>query len=192
MKQIAAVFGGVRREQFEEIAKEIPLMPRAVETVGALRRAGYRVGIVTDSYNCVAEIVRRRVFADFCFSHFMQFKNGRASGRVTLCPAMIHPHGCSVHDHCKMNVLNHLSERFGITHSNIVAVGDGDNDVCMLKTAGCSVAFRPKTRDVRNVAQFVTHSLDDVPFFAGINSCEDIRTTDCARAEESIEETISG
>jgi HAD superfamily phosphoserine phosphatase-like hydrolase len=166
MQQIAAVFAGVRRETFEGVAKEIPLMRDAVETIVGLRKAGYRVGIVTDSYHCAAEIVRKRVFADFSFSHFMRFKNDKASGRVNLCPAMIHSDGCQEHDHCKVNVLRHLAERYDINPAEIIAVGDGENDVCMLRASGCSVAFQPKTRNVRAAARHVTTRLSDVLLIA--------------------------
>jgi HAD superfamily phosphoserine phosphatase-like hydrolase len=188
MKQIAAVFTGVRRELFESVAREIPLMPGVVETINALRRSGYKVGIVTDSYYCAAETVRRRVFADFCFSHTMQFKNGRASGRVNICPAMIHADGCAIHDHCKVNVLKHLSERFGLNPAHFLAVGDGENDVCMLREAGCSVAFRPKTRAVRHAAQNVAWSMSEVLRFAmGEIAC----TERFASAEEELEPVVS-
>jgi HAD superfamily phosphoserine phosphatase-like hydrolase len=162
MLQIAAVFAGIRRETFESVAREIPLMPGAVETVVELRKAGYSVGIVTDSYDCAAEIVRRRVFADFSFAHYMRFKNGKASGRVNLCPAMIHSGGCGVHDHCKVNVLRHLADRLGLNPEQILAVGDGENDVCMLKSAGHSVAFQPKTRNVRAAARHPASKMEDV------------------------------
>lgn len=177
MKQIAAVFKGVHHQVFETIAREIPLMPGAVETVVGLRRAGYRVGLITDSYHYAAEIVRRRVFADFCFAHFMRFKNERASGRVHLCPAMIHPEGCQIHDHCKVNVLSHLTDRFGLDPAQIVAVGDGENDVCMLRAAGCSVAFRPKSRNVARAAQYRTVCLEDVLLFSGAKKLRGDRNT---------------
>ena len=167
MRQIAAVFTGVRKETFEKVAREIPLVRGAQETVIALRKAGYRVGIVTDSYNVAAEIIRRRVFADFTFSHVMRFKNGKASGKVNLCPAMIHPNACCEHDHCKVNVLQHLMERFELRKNQIVAVGDGENDICMLRTAGCSVAFQPKNRRVRNAAKFQATRLEEIPLLAG-------------------------
>ncbi len=162
MKQIAAVFAGVRREAFESAARDIPLMPGAAETIVGLRKEGYRVGIVTDSYHCAAEMVRRRVFADFCFAHVMRFKNGRASGRVNLCPAMFHPHGCVAHDHCKLNVLVHLQERLGVGFRQILAVGDGENDVCMLKAAGQSIAFQPKSRKVAAAARHRVRALGDI------------------------------
>ena len=167
MRQIAAVFSGVRKETFEKVAREVPLMPGAQETIVALRKAGYRVGIVTDSYNVAAETVRRRVFADFAFSHFMRFKNGKASGKVNLCPAMIHPNGCHEHDHCKVNVLQHLMERLELRKDQILAIGDGENDICMLRAAGNSIAFQPKTRRVRHAAKFRASRMEEVPFLAG-------------------------
>jgi phosphoserine phosphatase len=166
MRQIAAVFSGVRRETFEALAREIPLMPGAAETIIALRKSGFRVGIVTDSYFMAAEIVRKRVFADFAFAHLMPFKNNKATGKVQLCPAMIHPNGCTVHDHCKVNVMLHLLERLEISAENVLAVGDGENDVCLLSAAGKSVAFRPKTRNVRNAAQFRTRRFQDILGYA--------------------------
>lgn len=176
MNQIAAVFAGVRKETFEKVAREIPLMQGAQETIVALKKAGYRVGIVTDSYNVSAEIVRRRVFADFSFSHFIRFKNGKASGKVNLCPAMIHPENGCGHDHCKVNVLKHLMQRFDLPRENIAAIGDGENDVCMLKAAGTSIAFMPKSRRVRNAAKLRAMQLEEIPLLLGALNQRGIRT----------------
>ncbi|MFN7138894.1 MAG: glycosyltransferase, partial [Limisphaerales bacterium] len=96
-RKIAAIFTGVPREVFEQTAREIPLSAGAIETIVGLRKAGFRVCIVTDSFHIASEIVRRRVFADFSFANLMRFKNGKATGRVTLAPGMVHPEGCKVH-----------------------------------------------------------------------------------------------
>lgn len=157
-RRIAALFKGVPRQAFEEIARAMPLTPGAVETVVALRKAGYRVGIVTDSYRAAAEVVRRRVFADFCVAHSMRFRNGRATGEVTLSPVMAHPEGCPRHGRCKRNAMLHLTESAGITFDQVLAVGDSDNDVCMLESAGTSVAFQPKSPRVRDAAGFVAEN----------------------------------
>jgi phosphoserine phosphatase len=127
-------------------------MPGAVETVVGLRKAGYLVGVVTDSYRMAAETVRRRVFADFTISHVMKFGHERATGRLTLAPAMRHPHGCQEHRFCKVNVLRNLLEETGIHRDGVLAVGDSDNDVCLLRAAGVSVAVHPKSSAVRNAA----------------------------------------
>lgn len=144
-RRIARLFQGVRREVFEKVARGIPLMAGATELVVGLRKQGYVVGIVTDSYRLAAETVRRRVFADFSISHVMKFRGGKATGSVTLCPFMLHAAGCEKHRLCKRNVLLHLLEESGLQASDVLAVGDGENDRCMLEAAGRSVAFRPKT-----------------------------------------------
>ena len=111
---IAALFTDVSKAVFEETALSMPLMEGAVETVVALRQAGYRVGIVSDSFQIAAETVRRRVFADFSVAHLLRFHNGRATGEITLSPWMTNPHGCAQHVSCKSNVLRHLNDTVGL------------------------------------------------------------------------------
>ena len=105
---IAALFRGVSKSLFEEIAKEVPLTPGAAETILSMRKAGYRVGIVTDSYRVGAEILRRRVFADFSVANLLRFESGVCSGEFSESPLFLHPHGCEVHHVCKKNVALHL------------------------------------------------------------------------------------
>jgi phosphoserine phosphatase len=123
--------------------------------VVALRAAGFRVGLVSDSFRVAAEVVRRRVFADFSVAHLLRFQRGKATGAVTLSPAMTHPAGCPLHAVCKVNVLHHLIEKMGIGREHVLAVGDGENDICLLQTAGQAVAFRPTRSKVRAAAQHV-------------------------------------
>lgn len=153
---IASLFQGVPKETFIETAREIPLIPGAVEAVVGLRKLGYRVGIVTDSYFVASEIVRRRVFADFSVAHVLKFRHEKATGEVTLARAMMaHPRGCAEHRICKLNVLSHLMEQTRLTPSQLVAVGDSENDVCLLRAVPTSFAFQPKSKNVRSATQFV-------------------------------------
>ena len=158
LPRIGSLFAGVGREVFEETAREIPLMDGAVETVIGLRKAGFCVGIVTDSFQIVAEIVRRRVFADFALGNMMRFKRGKATGIVTLAPAMFHENGCAEHRFCKANVVAHLVERLAVAPEDMLSVGDGHNDICMLRATGKSVAFQPKARETAQAAQQVLNS----------------------------------
>jgi glucosyl-3-phosphoglycerate synthase len=157
-RAIAALFAGVPRHVFERVARDLPLMPGAVETVVGLRKAGYRVGIVTDSYHTAAETVRRRVFADFAVAHLMKFRRDKATGRVTFAPAMREPAKCRRHRLCKLNVLHHLCAELHVVPDNVLAVGDSENDECLLRGAGNSVAFQPKRPSVRAAAK---HTLED-------------------------------
>jgi phosphoserine phosphatase len=154
-RRIAALFAGVPKDVFEQTARSMPLNAGAAETIVALRKAGYRVGIVTDSFRIAAEMVRRRVFADFSIAHLMRFRRGKATGEITLSPAMLHPQGCRQHPYCKLNVMLHFTEKMGIGPERVLAVGDGENDICLLKAAGKSVAFHPKKEVVAQAAKTV-------------------------------------
>ncbi len=183
---VAALFTGVYAEVFEETARSMPLVEGAIETMIALRRAGYRVGIVTDSFHIAAETIRRRVFADFAVAHILHFHNGRSTGEVTLSSLMMDPAGCSQHTCCKSNVLKQLCDNVGIMPAQALAVGDGENDVCMLKEAGTSVAFRPRSELVEQAAKYtVRGSLLDVVDLLG----EGVDLGDCDR-DPSREDAI--
>jgi glucosyl-3-phosphoglycerate synthase len=152
-QSLAALFSGEYQEAFVEVAREMPLMEGAVEAVIGLRKAGYRVGIVTDSYQIAAETVRRRVFADFSVAHLMRFRQGRATGEITLSPAMFREDGCRLHDQCKLNAMLNLCEKTGIDPNRVLAVGREERDACLLAAAGDSVAFRPRSPELERAAK---------------------------------------
>lgn len=156
-RRIAAAMHGIPRETFVQVARTMPLMDGATDAVIALRRAGYRVGIVTDSVCVAAETVRRRVFADFSVAHRMAFRQGRATGELAFSPLMAHARGCVRHRHCKLNVLLHVAERIGLRREEVLAIGDGENDICLLEAAGRSIAFEPKSALVALAAGHVAH-----------------------------------
>ena len=149
---------------FVEVADSVPLVQGVVETIVGLRRRGYSVGIVTDSYHIAAETVRRRVFADFCVAHVMHFRNGVSTGEVTLAPTMLNGEGCALHTCCKSNVVRHLQKTADLRPKRTLAVGDGENDICMLRMAGTSVAFRANCEEVKRAAEHhLNASLTEIP-----------------------------
>lgn len=152
-ERIAALFAGVPRDVFQKTARDIPLTAGAADTVIKLRRAGFLVGIVTDSFAVASETIRRRVFADFSVAHLMKFRNGVATGSIIFSPAMSHPDGCRGHKTCKRNAMQHMMERLSIDRDRVLAVGDGENDICMLREAGLSIAFNPMTVRVAEAAR---------------------------------------
>jgi glucosyl-3-phosphoglycerate synthase len=158
-RMIASLFAGVSRDVFAQTAQAMSLTPGAIETVVGLRRLGYHVGVVTDSFFVVSEIARRRVFADFSVAHALRYGNDKATGEATIAQAMTHhPQGCHEHGTCKLNVLLHLTGHSELASTDVIAVGDGENDICLLRAVPLSFAFRPKSERVRDAAR---HVIDD-------------------------------
>lgn len=161
-RRIAGIFRGTRQEVFVQTAREIPLTPGAVEAVVGLRKLGYHVGIITDSYHIAAETVRRRVFADFALANVIEFRHGKATGAVTLPPTFRSGHtGWRAYD--KLNAVRFLVKRMNIPARQVLAVGDSDNDIGMLRAAGLSFAYQPKSDRVRRAAKRQLHDrLDEL------------------------------
>ncbi len=152
MARVGSWFSGVSRRSLEDAARRLPLDPDACHVVVSLRKAGFRVGVVTHGFHVVSEVVRRRVFADFSLAHLMRFKSGKATGQVVLSPAMLDVGGCPRHTCCKGNAIKYLLDRTGVDRCQVLAVGAEEDDLCMFEAVGRSVAFRPKSEAVRNAA----------------------------------------
>ena len=146
-ERIAALFRFVHRQQFERVARAMPIRPGVVETVNALRRAGFMVGVVSDSYFVAAEILRRRIFADFALAHTLRFDADACTGDLRINPAFLAADGTG--DPCKSQVVRRFREDAGTPAiAEIWAVGDNDNDARMLKSADRAFVIAPKRPDL--------------------------------------------
>lgn len=153
--RIAELFRFVHRHQFEHVARSLTLRRGVVAWVNRMRRAGFLVGIVSDSYFVAAEVMRRRVFGDFALAHTMQFRNEVCSGELRLNPAFGPIDATSAAGPCKSHVLRRLRaddagpdwEPF----SAVWAVGDDLNDLELLRAADRAFIVEPKSPRLRHV-----------------------------------------
>jgi glucosyl-3-phosphoglycerate synthase len=138
--QIAQLFKFVHRQQFERVAHSMTIRPGVVAWVNAMRRAGFMVGLVSDSSFVAAEIVRRRIFADFALAHLLQFDGDVCTGQWRPNTAFM-PTGfwrddapASVPD--KVHVLQRFRQDANLPRvAQMWAVGDAANDLHMLRAA---------------------------------------------------------
>lgn len=161
-KIIARIISGIPKSVFEKIARSIPLRPGAQETIVDLKKRGYHVGIITDSYYIVAEIVRRRVFADFSIAHTLNFNKNTSSGDITLSPFMTNKGGCSIHPICKSNFIVNLEKALPDKRFFFITTGDGENDICLFKKVNLSFSTNTINPAVINASNFNIKNLNDL------------------------------
>lgn len=170
--RIAALFRFVHKQQFERVAHALPLREGVVETVNVLRRAGFMVGVVSDSWFVAAEIVRRRVFADFALAHTIQFDGDVCSGVVNLNPAFLPQREGGHPPLCKGHVVRRFRDDATEPALDAVwAVGDNLNDIGMLAEADRAFVIEPKSprvareTDARELTAFreLLRELDRAP-----------------------------
>jgi glucosyl-3-phosphoglycerate synthase len=149
-ERVAALFRFVHRAQFERVARALPLRPSVVEFVNRMRRAGFMVGVLSDSYFVAAETVRRRIFADFALAHTLQFDGDVCTGQLRTNPAFLPLPGSDGPALSKGHVLRRFrADRAGPPIVECWAIGDHLNDLDLLREADIAFVIDPQAAVLR-------------------------------------------
>lgn len=141
-KQITQLLKGKNVAELLAVAEMVPIVPDTVEVVKELKKRGYIVGIISDGYDVVVNHIKNKIGADFALTNELEFSQSVATGEVKIPSFFIkNEKSPCEHNYCKSNALLHIAQQYAIPHSNIVAVGDSQFDICMVKMAGVGVAF---------------------------------------------------
>ena len=124
-------------------------MPGAEETINTLKEKDLDVAIISGSFDVVAEKIKDKLGVDAVYTNSFSVEDGKLTGEVT---------GPLVSG-SKLDVLNDHVEKAGITLDDVVAVGDGANDISMIESAGCGIAFNAKD-SVKEIADIVVEEKD--------------------------------
>lgn len=142
---IAALFRFLPRQQFERVAQGMEIRPGVIEWVKQMRRAGFMVGVVSDSYFVAAELMRRRIFADFALAHVLQFNAEVCTGELRINTAFLPDDAAGTAELCKSHALQRFRSGEGQPpFEEIWAVGDNINDLRMLELADRAFVIEPK------------------------------------------------
>ncbi|MDQ4073345.1 MAG: HAD family phosphatase [Thermoproteota archaeon] len=143
-RKIAYLLKGIEEKEIVLALESIPLMKNCQEIILALKKDGFKIGIITDSYSIAAKTLMNKLGIDFFAANNLISSNGLITGEVSMplgwekinCSCMI-----SV---CKRYHLEMYARNYGINIKDTVAIGDSRGDVCMVKHAGVGISFMPK------------------------------------------------
>jgi glucosyl-3-phosphoglycerate synthase len=152
-KQIALLMESLSISDLLKVASGIPLVDDIKQVVKELKKRGYVVGIISDSYQVVANYVKNKIDADFAMANQLEYFEGKATGEIKI-PSWFYrgKHSICNHSVCKTNAMLHVCSRYQVLPENCVAVGDSANDRCIIRHAGTGVAFCTKDELLRLVA----------------------------------------
>ena len=155
-KRIAQLLEGKAYAELIEIVESIPLIGDAVQVVKELQLRGYVCGIISDSYQSITNHIKNILGMDFSLGNELEFKKSYATGEVKV-PSQFFKSEMSLckHEQCKSNLFLHALNEFHIPINNSVAVGDGENDLCMLQFAGTGISFNSTYKQLDELADCV-------------------------------------
>ncbi len=148
-----ALLRGLKEVRVRELLDTIPLVEGAEQLIGTLKMLGYKTAILSGGFNFFAQHLQRRLGIDYVFANDLDIVDGVVSGEVRT-PI--------VDGARKAELLRQIAGQENISLDQVVAVGDGANDLPMLGIAGMGIAFRAKPL----VRQTASHAVS----FLGLDS----------------------
>ncbi|WP_458454728.1 phosphoserine phosphatase SerB [Methanobrevibacter sp.] len=149
IKERVQLLEGTSIEDIQKVASELPLMPGAEDTINGLKENDVDVAIISGSFDVVADEIKEKLGVDAVYTNSFTVEDGKLTGEVT---------GPLVSG-SKLDVLKDHVEEAGIALEDVVAVGDGANDISMIESAGCGIAFNAKD-SVKEIADVVVEEKD--------------------------------
>lgn len=125
---------GISTSDIDEAMDKISLNPGAVETATELKKQGYKIAIITGSFDVIALKVKELINADYAFYNTLEVNDGKLTGEVS---------GPLITQN-KVDVLRQLVDEIGITLDECATIGDGANDLEMIKNAKIGIAYNAK------------------------------------------------
>ncbi len=160
-KQIARLLKGRSISDLLHIADSIEITKHTAEIVHSLKRNGFITGIISDSYDCITNHLKNKYSFDFSLANELEFSRSVVTGEVKI-PSFFLPHDGSAcnHDYCKTHALLHICRSFDVKLTDTLAVGDSENDICMVKKSGIGLSFCSTNALVDSVADVVIKEPD--------------------------------
>ena len=163
-RQRIALLKGLDESVMKEITDNLPITEGAERLLKTLKQYGYRTAILSGGFTYFGNYLKNKLGIDYVFANELEIKNGKLTGK--------HLHEI-VDGKRKAELLELLAFKEDIHLEQVIAVGDGANDLPMLEKAGLGIAFHAKPK-VKASAQHAisTTGLDTILYLLGFRDRE--------------------
>lgn len=136
LKKRVALLEGLGTSALQHVYDErLQLNPGAEALVSGLKKRQIKLALVSGGFTFFTERLKQRLQLDFTLANVLSEKDGKLNGTVD---------GAIIGAEAKAEYLQQLCSQLGINNQQVIAMGDGANDLHMLGIAGLGVAYHAK------------------------------------------------
>ena len=129
-----AFLRGTELEVLEHcLSQKINIRPGAAVLFKSFKKHFGQTAILSGGFTYFSDHIQKELKADFSFANVLEYKENRLTGKVL---------GTIVNAEKKTELMKQLISRQGKSSSNVVAVGDGNNDIRMISESGVGISFK--------------------------------------------------
>ncbi|MEO8358800.1 MAG: phosphoserine phosphatase SerB [Vicinamibacteria bacterium] len=151
---------GLPASVLRQIMDTVPLMDGAERLIATLRKLGYKTAILSGGFTFMGRELQARLGIDYLHANELHVVNDVVTGEV---------HTEIIDGERKAHYLREIARAEGLSMEQVIAVGDGANDLPMLRLAGLGIAFRAKPRVRAGARQAIsTLGLDGILYLLGV------------------------
>lgn len=155
-----ALLRGLPASRLQEVLHTVRLAEGAEQLISTLKLLGYKTAILSGGFTFFGKYLQNRLGIDHVFANDLEIADGAVTGRVV---------GEVIDGAKKAELLAEIARRESISLDQVVAVGDGANDLAMLNIAGMGIAFHAKPMVRSNAKHAVSHlGLDSLLYLIGV------------------------
>lgn len=145
LRQRVALLKGLTETEMRALAEKIPLTPGAEVLIKTLKRLGYKIALISGGFSYFGERLKEKLGLHYVYTNELEIVDGKVSGRTK---------GSIINAQRKADLLELIAQQEGCSLESVIAIGDGANDILMLKKAGLGIAFnaKAKTREAASAA----------------------------------------
>lgn len=160
---------GLPAAVLDEVYDSIELTPGARTLIRTLRRLGYRFALVSGGFTQITDRLAAELGIHYAKANELEIEAGVLTGRIV---------GDVVDRAGKAAALREFARQLELPVAATIAIGDGANDLDMLRAAGLGIAYnaKPAVRDAADTSVTVPY-LDPIIYLLGI-SREEVETAD--------------
>ncbi|UJP08497.1 MAG: phosphoserine phosphatase SerB [Nitrosomonas sp.] len=145
-----ALLRGVHQDALQKVYDErVKLSPGAERMLQLAKQSGIKTMVISGGFTFFTERIKTKLQLDFAAANVLEIENERLTGKVV---------GEIIGREGKAQVLKQVCAELGIPREQVIAIGDGANDLAMLAEAGVGIAYHAKPI----VKQQATYSIDYV------------------------------
>jgi phosphoserine phosphatase len=144
-----ALLEGLSAQVLQSVADRLQFNPGAETLINRLKRLGFKTAIISGGFGFFAQHLKSLLGIDYIFANQLDIADGVVTGKVV---------GDVIDGVRKAQILREIAAKEGLDLQQVVAVGDGANDLPMLEIAGLGIAYKAKPVVRARAKQSLSHN----------------------------------